>query len=166
MRVALRTDVSAELTFEEFFEREYPRLVRALWLLSGDQAEAEDMAQEALARIFERWDRVSGLESPTGYLYRTALNVNQRRLRRAATLDRLHHAPPATPEAPTELRTDVRRALLTLPANLRKTLVLTEYLGMTSEEGGRTLGIAPGSYRARLHRAREQIRDALGRDYE
>jgi RNA polymerase sigma factor (sigma-70 family) len=119
------------------------------------------MAQEALARIFERWGRVSGLESPTGYLYRTALNVNRRRLRRAATFAQLDLTPRAASEAPRELRTDVRRALLALPASLRSVLVLAEYLGMTSEEGGRTLGIAPGSFRARLHRARERVREEL-----
>jgi RNA polymerase sigma-70 factor (ECF subfamily) len=166
MRVALSTDAPAELTFESFFGQEYPRLVKALWLLSGDQAEAEDMAQESFARMFERWQRISRLESPAGYLYRTAMNVNRRRLRRAANAARIDLAAPATSETQTELRTDVRRALLALPNSLRSALVLAEFLEVTSEEGGRTLGIAPGSFRARLHRARREMRKQLGSDYE
>ena len=47
-------------SFERFFEVEYPRLARALLLLTGDPREAEDLAQEALARAFERWARVGG----------------------------------------------------------------------------------------------------------
>jgi hypothetical protein len=43
------------LTFEAFFEREYAPLVRLAYLLSGDRAEAEEIAQEAMARVYERW---------------------------------------------------------------------------------------------------------------
>jgi DNA-directed RNA polymerase specialized sigma24 family protein len=60
-----------ELDFEGFFRAEYPQLARAGYLLTGEAAEAEDLAQEAMARTFERWDRVRAMESPAGYVYRT-----------------------------------------------------------------------------------------------
>ncbi len=57
------------------------------------------------------------------------------------------------------------RALLALPAGQRAALVLVEWLGMTGEEAGRVLGLKAGSVRARLHRARTALREALGEGY-
>ena len=64
-------------TFEDLFEAERPRLFRILLLVTRDYAEAEEIMQEAFVRIWERWDRVSGLEDPRGYLYRTAFNLHR-----------------------------------------------------------------------------------------
>jgi len=66
------------LDFKVFFRDEYRGLVRALYLLTADQAEAEELAQETMARVYERWDRVSGMESPSGYAYRVAVNLLHR----------------------------------------------------------------------------------------
>ena len=54
---------SEELGFAEFFRAEYSGLVRSLYLLTADLAEADELAQEAMARVFERWDRVEVMES-------------------------------------------------------------------------------------------------------
>src|SRR5215831_10524331 len=69
-------------SFRWFFEAEYVRLCEALYLLTGDAYEAEDLAQEAMTRALERWERVGTMDSPTGYVYRTALNLNRKRIRR------------------------------------------------------------------------------------
>src|SRR4029453_13982329 len=63
--------------FVELVQAEHPRLYGALWLITRDRGEAEDVMQEAFLRIWERWDRVRGMDDPAGYLYRTALNVYQ-----------------------------------------------------------------------------------------
>jgi RNA polymerase sigma factor (sigma-70 family) len=166
--VELRERASSELSFEGFFEREYRRLVRALFLLCGDRTEAEDTAQEALARTFERWDRIARMDSPTGYLYRIAFNLNSRRLRRQkAARALLHPLTAAEPDRTSEIdsRNDVLRTLLSLPPGLRAPMVLHELLELTSEEVGQILGLRAGSVRARLHRAREVFRERLGDDY-
>ena len=54
--------------FGQFVAAEDTRLVRACLLLTGNVADAEDLAQEALSRVLERWSEVSFMESPTGYL--------------------------------------------------------------------------------------------------
>ena len=69
-------------TFEDFFRAHYERLLRTMYLTTGDRHEAEDLAQDAMARVYERWDRVSGTEDPVGYVYRVALNARRSRLRR------------------------------------------------------------------------------------
>jgi len=51
------------LDFREFFAGEYRRLAKALFLMTGDALEAEELAQEALVRVFERWDQVRQMHS-------------------------------------------------------------------------------------------------------
>jgi DNA-directed RNA polymerase specialized sigma24 family protein len=80
----LTAPVQAEgvLDFEGFFQSEHERLFQALYLLTGNRYEADDLAQEALMRAYERWGRVGSMDSPVGYVYRTALNLNRSRLRK------------------------------------------------------------------------------------
>lgn len=164
MRMVAVVDAETEARdFRAFFEHERVRLVRATLLLTGNVAEAEDLAQEALARVLERWDRVSDMESPEGYLYRTALNLNRKRLRRMTIAARRvlgvsdHDALAAA-----EDRVDVLRAVASLPRPQREALVLVVWLGYGTEEAGTLLGIEPGSVRGRLHRARQALRRQLG----
>ena len=150
--------------FEEFFQVEYPRTVKAVYLLTGSRAEAEDLAQEALARAYERWDRVRVMESPGGYVYRTAVNLNRKRLRRLAAAARRVFDPPAEndPMSAVEARSETVRLLMTLPKSQREALILVDWLGMGSEEAGRLLRIRPASVRSRVHRARAVLRERFG----
>ena len=55
-----------------------------MYLVTGNAQEAEEMMQDAFGAVWERWDRVSVMDEPTGYLYRTAMNRFRSRLRRAS----------------------------------------------------------------------------------
>lgn len=81
--------------FEDLVQAESAHLFGALCLLAGDRFEAEDVMQEAFLKVWERWDRVADMEDPPGYLYRTALNLHRKRMRRAALATRraIHLAP-------------------------------------------------------------------------
>lgn len=150
--------------FEAFFRAEYRSLCQALVLLVGDALEAEEIAQETMTRVLERWDRVGVMDSPAGYAYRTALNLQRKRLRRLAVRAKRRFA--SVPVADIGLAAsdshDVRRALLELPDGLRAALILVDWLDMDTEEAGRVLDLKPASVRVRLHRARSALRDALG----
>src|SRR5436190_16449843 len=76
-------------SFEAFFEVEHDRLFGALVLVTGNRHDAEELMQEAFTRLWARWDLVQSLANPTGYLYRTAMNLLRMRMRRARTLLRL-----------------------------------------------------------------------------
>ena len=150
--------------FESFFQAEYRSLCQALVLLVGDAFEAEEIAQETMTRVLERWDRVGVMDSPTGYAYRTALNLQRKRIRRLAVRAKRRFAPvpvgdigPAAGD-----RQDVRRALASLPDGQREALILIDWLDMDTDEAARALGIKPASVRVRLHRARSSLREALG----
>jgi len=164
-RTAERERREADDDFESFFRRVYVQLAQASLVLTGSRSEAEDLAQEALARAFERWDRVRTMDSPEGYVYRTALNLNRKRLRRLGV--RLRRLRPETPPDPldaAENRADVLRLLSSLPRAQREALVLVEWLGLTADEAGRVLRIAPASVRGRIHRARSGFRSRGGTD--
>jgi RNA polymerase sigma-70 factor, ECF subfamily len=155
---------TVDVDFESFFRAEYRSLCQALVLLVGDAFEAEEIAQETMTRVLERWDRVGAMDSPAGYAYRTALNLQRNRIRRLAVRARRRFAPvPVADIGPAASdRHDVRRALQELPVGLRAALILVDWLDMDSEQAGRVLEIKPGSVRVRLHRARSALRDALG----
>ncbi len=160
---AVREAVETQ-SFEEFFLEVHERLFQALFLLTGDRSEADDLAQEALLRAYERWDRVGAMESPAGYVYRTALNLYRSHVRRLVVRARrvLGAVPVEDPSAAVAASHDVRAALAQLPRGQREALILVEWLGLGSEAAGRMLGIDPSSVRGRLHRARRSLRDLLG----
>jgi RNA polymerase sigma factor (sigma-70 family) len=150
--------------FEDFFRYHYAKLARALLLMIGDPGEAEELAQEAMARAYERWDRVQLMASPLGYVYRTALNLNRKRIR-GLRLRRPYGAveiPGTDPALVAHARQRVLEALRSLPESQRKVLILVEWVGMTTEEVGRLLGVEPVSIRGRLHRARATLRRRFG----
>jgi RNA polymerase sigma-70 factor, ECF subfamily len=149
--------------FAEFFSREYARLARACLLLTGNTAEAEDLTQDALARVYARWDEVGSMDSPEGYLFRTALNLNRKRLRRLAVRARHLRDSIARDELDVaEERLDVLRAVAALPQAQREAVVLVEWLDLDVDEVAELLGIAQASVRGRLHRARRTLRERFG----
>jgi len=149
-------------TFEDFFEATNPRLFTALWLVTGDRYEAEEIAQDAFLRVLERWDRVSQLDNPEGYIFRTAMNVFHNRYRRAALAVRrsISLAPQASDElAAVEDRDEVIRLLRPLPPRQRAAVVATSILDLSAEEAGRVLGMRSASVRALTSRARTRMKD-------
>jgi RNA polymerase sigma factor (sigma-70 family) len=162
-RASLLPVRASEPEFEGFFRTEYPTLVRALYLLTGSRAEAEDLAQEALARAFERWGRVRSMVSPGGYVCRTALNLNRKRLRglgvQVRKLVRVGVEHDEIEAA--EQRTDVARALAAIPIGQREALVLMAWLDLSAEEAGQILGIRASSVRSEASRARTALRKHL-----
>jgi RNA polymerase sigma factor (sigma-70 family) len=149
--------------FREFFREQYPRLCRGLFLLAGSPDEAEDVAQEAMTRVYERWDRVAGMDSPTGYLWQTAVNLNRKRQRRTLLGRRV--IPPVVvdrdPSAIAATGVDVRDALVRLSVDHREALVLVDWLELDAVSAAAVLRIEPASVRSRVHRARERMRALL-----
>lgn len=155
--------VSKVQPFEEFFEEERQRLLRALYLLTGNAEEAQEVLQDACIAVWERWDRVGSMSDPTGYLYRTALNRHRSGLRRAARAARraigTAHGGDLFAEA--DERVVVAQALAGLTPRRREAIVLTELLGYGSAEAGRIMGVADATVRRLAQDARADLRTAL-----
>src|SRR4051812_11364129 len=122
------SETSSEGDFDAFFAAEHERLFRALVLLCGDPAEADDLAQEAFVAVLEQWDRVSAMESPVAYLYRGAVNGYRSRVRRAVRWGRrsLFERGAGDISDAALTRTEVRRALRTLSEGQRSAIVLVD----------------------------------------
>ena len=149
-------------TFEGFFEASHQRLFTALCLITGERYEAEEIAQEAFLRVFERWDRVAKLDDPESYVFRAAMNVFRNRYRRAALAVRrsLSLAPEAADDlAAVEARDEVIRMLRPLPPRQRAAVLATSILDLSAEEAGRLLGMRPATVRALASRARTRMKD-------
>jgi RNA polymerase sigma factor (sigma-70 family) len=150
--------------FEEFVLAEHARLYAALCLITRDRHEAEDIQQDALVRVWERWDHVSTLEDPTGYLYKTALNVFKRRMRRAALAVKrtVWLTPPRDYMEDVETRDEVVRALSRLTPRQRASVVLTDLLDYTSEDAAKILGIKASTVRVMSSQARAALKNQEG----
>ncbi|HEX6399853.1 MAG TPA: sigma factor, partial [Actinomycetota bacterium] len=76
--------VEAWARFDTFFEEEHERLFKALYFVTGQRQDAEELMQDAFLRLWERWDQIERIEDPTGYLFRVALNGFRMRRRHTA----------------------------------------------------------------------------------
>jgi RNA polymerase sigma factor (sigma-70 family) len=151
-------------SFDEFFAAESQTLYRRMRLVTRNHHEAEEVVQDAFLSLYERWDRVGGLPDPVGYLYRTAFNAWKKRSRRAATAIKSAISPPATADEfeAADARTVVGEALGHLTPRQRAAIVLTELMGLSSEEAGEILGIRAVTTRVLASQARSSLRDRLG----
>jgi RNA polymerase sigma factor (sigma-70 family) len=156
---------SARTDFEDLFHLHHDELFRAMWLVTRNRHEAEEIAQDAFLRVLERWNRVRSVEDPAGYLYRTAMNVFRSRRRRAAVALRraVGQLPQEDGLAEVEEREAVVRVLAPLSPRQRAAIVLTDLLGLSSEEAGRALGIKAVTVRVLAGRARAALREEMER---
>ena len=155
----------AEADFAEFADREFRLLLGTLSLLLGDRWQAEDIAQEALARAWLRWGRVSGLERPDLWVRRVAVNLahswwHRQRSAQAAQA-RLRADPPApVPEAalPDEA---LHRAIAGLTPRQRPAIVLRYFLDLSVADTARVMGCREGTVKALTAQAVARLRRTL-----
>jgi RNA polymerase sigma-70 factor (ECF subfamily) len=148
------------MTFEEFYRERRDRMARALALTLGDGHLGAEAADEAMARAYQRWDRVAGLDDPPAWVYRVGLNWA------TSVLRRRHRAPqPHAERGPIDLdpipEPTIRQALADLDVKQRAVVVCRFYLGLTEAETAAALRIRPGTAKSRLHRALRTLQPRL-----
>ena len=148
----------AQRDFDELYLANYGRLVAQLYAVTGSLAEAEDAVQEAFARASVRWGRIGGYDSPEGWVRRVALNLAFTGLRRARRLLEVLSRAPAPPVPPLPADSlGLVEALKALPLGFRQVLVLHYLADLPVERVAGELGIAVGTAKSRLARAREAL---------
>jgi RNA polymerase sigma-70 factor (ECF subfamily) len=150
--------------FDEFFEEEHDRLYKALYFVTGNRQDAEELMQDAFLKLWERWGEIHRISDPVGYLFRVALNGFRMRRRRAAMAIRkaLPVADRRDAFVDAEMRADVRQLLLGVTTRQRAALLLMDLLGYPSEEAARILRVRPSTVRALATKGRRVLRDMEG----
>ncbi|MCI0433807.1 MAG: sigma-70 family RNA polymerase sigma factor [Gemmatimonadetes bacterium] len=153
----------------ELYRRYAPRVYAVVRRLAGDDALAEDWAQEAWVRAIRALPRFRGDARFSTWIHRIAVNSalhgrrwRDRRVRHevAIPVSAVSAAVPAQGER-TVLRLSLEDALQTLPDGMRQVLVLHDVEGYTHEEIGELLGVTAGTSKSQLFKARGRMRKAL-----
>jgi RNA polymerase sigma-70 factor (sigma-E family) len=158
-----RWTVSEPDGFRDFVATRSPALVRSAWLLTGNEATAQDLVQTALAKVWVRWGRVTRHDAPEAYTRRvmvsTFLTWKRRRshgeLAVAAIPDRVE-AHDAFADA--DLRGLVAQALRALPRRQRAVVVLRFFDDLTEAQAADVLGCSVGTVKSQTSKALKWLR--------
>ena len=168
---ARRGDVDA---FERLYQLHAGRVYALCLRLAGEPVEARELMQDTFVHAWEALPRFRGESSLTTWLHRIAVNAllerrrrDKRRSARVALVDDEDDAESGSIAsgfvAPADVATaiDLERAIAALPPGVRRAFVLHEVEGYTHEEVAGMTGLATGTLRAQLHRARQLLIRAL-----
>lgn len=154
---------------EELIRREWPRVHRILAAETGNRTEAEDLTQEAFARVLPRLATFAGEGALSAYLDQVARNLARDRHRRRrflsddAVVDRPTDGPGPEAEALHGLdRATVRAAMGRLPIDYQTVLRLRLQEGLSSEEAALVMGRSAAAVRQLQHRALVVLRQEYG----
>jgi RNA polymerase sigma-70 factor (ECF subfamily) len=158
-------------SFEAVYRMHAARVFAICRRLAGDAREAEELAQDAWVRAWERLDTFRGDAAFATWMHRLTVNLLLDRKRKDARMrqrmvsmdedERSQWRAPAG--APPGTRLDLERAVAGLPDGARLVFVLHEVEGFKHREIADRLGVAVGTVKAQLHRARRLLKEALER---
>jgi RNA polymerase sigma-70 factor (ECF subfamily) len=158
--IASRAGRGDSAAFVQFVERYRAPLISYAYGLTGRRDDAEELAQEAFCRVWEKLPTLRQPDRIVSWLYRIAHNLAVSATRRP------QGAPlPAEAVAVADSRpdpgADVHRAVGSLPEPQRLVVSLRHFTGLSHEEIARTLNVPAGTVRSRLSRAYERLRPLL-----
>jgi RNA polymerase sigma-70 factor, ECF subfamily len=150
--------MNAAAEFDDFYGATGRRVVRHAYALTANIADAQDIAQEAFARAWQRWDTVRGLDSPEAWVRRVATNLATSRLRRDRTARAAAHqlVASAAPEISPDTVALVA-ALRKLPERQRVVLVLHYLADLPVGQIATELRCPVGSVKGWLSRGRDAL---------
>lgn len=162
---AARGDSAA---FEQLYRDNVGRIYALCRRMTGNVAEAEEMTQEAFIRAWERLGSFRGDAAFSTWLHRLAANVvlshhrvkARWRQRLVEDEDLSRHADPVD-RAPRGTGIDIEEAIARLPEGAREIFILYDIEGYQHEEIADLTGLAVGTTKAQLHRARKLLRETL-----
>jgi len=158
------------MAFEQLYRGHRDRIYALCWrMCGGDKALAEDMLQDAFVRAWNKLSLFRGDSKFGTWLHRLTVNVvlSDRRIRvkrlqrERAMVDSVERTLAGERDVSAGLRKDLEYAIAKLPERARTVLVLYDIEGYRHREISEMTGMAVGSSKAQLHRARKLVRAAL-----
>ena len=161
-----RAQQSDSRAFEKLYRMHIDKVYGLCLRMTGSVAEAEDCAQEAFIQAWSKLSKFRGESAFATWLHRIAVNAVLGRMRKSKReQDRIQVASEISP-APASIGDsanlrDLSDAVDRLPEGARHAFVLTAIYGYSHEESSNMLGIAVGTSKAQLHRARRLLSQRL-----
>lgn len=145
--------------FDEFYANTVRRLTGALYAMTGNMAEAQDVVQEAFLRAWDRHSRLDLTDAPEAWVRTVAYRLAVSRWRRArnAAIAWTRHGPPADAAAPDPNRAALVAALRQIPEAQRQAIVLHHLCDLSVEQVAAEVGAPVGTVKARLSRGRAAL---------
>jgi len=156
--------------FEELYRQHSRSLYNVAYRMAGNAMDAEDLLQEIFILAYSKLRGFRGESSLRTWLYRLAVNrcldhLRSRAARQSEQSVRLEENQSAT-TAPNDretvrLRLDLERAIGSLPSSYRAAFILYDVEGFEHREVGEILGVAEGTSKSLVHKARRELRQLL-----
>jgi RNA polymerase sigma-70 factor (sigma-E family) len=152
--------------FVEFVDARRAGLVRTAYLLCGDWHRAEDLVQQALAKLYVAWPKLARQGGEDAYVRRILVNTHVddwrwRRRRPETSVAEHDDRDAAVPSPPSDDREALRRALVELPAGQRQVVVLRFWLDQSVDQVAADLGVSTGTVKSQTARGLERLRGLL-----
>jgi RNA polymerase sigma-70 factor, ECF subfamily len=151
-----------------FYERHVDRIYRLILRMSGRPELAQEWTQDTFIRAFDRLGQFRGESALGSWLHAIAVSVTLNGLRQqkrreafAAPLEEATTVIAGTVDGDPDLRTRLTSAIAALPEGTRRVFVMHDVEGFTHEEISEALGVAVGTSKSQLFRAREKLRLSL-----
>ncbi len=155
VEVVGESDVYVVEDVEAVYRRMYPGLVRMAYLLVDTQEAAEEAVQDAFTKAYSKWSRV---QTPEAYMRTCVINACRRVHRRRRVMGR---APQPSIEHGEMYADHIADVVRTLRSPMKEAVVLRYYLQLSDQEIAEALGIAVGTVKSTLHRARALLKKEL-----
>ena len=157
---------------DQYIRKYGKRLYGLCMTLCADKHEADDLYQDTWVKMLKRFDTYDPSRDFEPWLTRLCVNTYRDRLRRLSRSPFLNFSSNETKEAflltatapEMEDYSDLYAAIDQLPEKLRLTIILFYFEDMDIEKTAQTLGIPTGTVKSRLHKARIQLKEVLGRE--
>jgi RNA polymerase sigma-70 factor (ECF subfamily) len=148
-------------SFESFYRDRWSEIHRAVAVGLSDSDLSREAVDEAMVRAFERWDQVSQMSNPSGWVYRVAMNWARSRLRRRSLLPWTKRPVGVIEDTHDLIDPSTVAALQQLPLLQREVVVARLLLDMSEVGAAEALGVPRGTVKSRLSRALKNLRKEL-----
>jgi RNA polymerase sigma-70 factor (sigma-E family) len=147
------------LDFESVYRANYRRMVGLARTVLASNEGAEEVVQEAFARVFARWEHVEHRDDPVPYVRSAVLNQCRGRFRKGKPHGGAQQRQPSAEQEVLSRDRDQRlyAAVAKLPMRQREVVALRYFAEMSTNDTADALGIASGTVKAHLHRAVEAL---------
>lgn len=152
--------------FDAFYTATNRRVLHQMYAMTGNLADAQDVLQEAYARAWQRWSRVSTYDDPAAWVRTVAWRLAASRWRKArnGVTAMLRHGVPEDSPGPGVDNVALVAALRQLPEAQRRAIVLHHLGGLSVAEVAHETGSPEGTVKARLARGRAALAALLADD--